>query len=101
MIDATRQERDEYASLFYGDGSPVAYPLAGWQDVDGTRCAVEALVDDADFSFELMAPIGMHFTDGPHSLLCIDAADVAERAASSRLEPCRGTFCGCLLGDRP
>lgn len=81
-------------------GHSGLYPLYGWVTVNGHRCAVEDLRKSwskDDPQFEVIAPAGHHFTEYPgascndalHTLLCMNLADVRERAELHQVEKCQ------------
>jgi hypothetical protein len=103
VTKATDAEKAEYAATLDADGHRPVYGLYGWVTVAGHKLAVEYpdqnRGDDEGPKYEVMAPDGHHFLDGPgggpcscnlHSLLCYDMADLRGRLAGAELAPCNG-----------
>jgi hypothetical protein len=83
---ASPAEREAYWNK---EDKPV-YPLHGWVEVKGVRCAVEFPNEGREGpKYEVMAPEGYHFKfEGLHHLCCFSMADIKSRLAGESLEAC-------------
>lgn len=81
---ATVLEKQQY------DARQPVYPLWGFIKVDGQECPIEYTGEGpGNPNYEVMAPDGRHFVDGPlHSMLCADLKDLRERVSHAQLESC-------------
>jgi hypothetical protein len=96
IFKATKAQQESYAQQ---QPKPL-YPLWGYAVVEVTKglkknCPVEFLNEGKDNpNYEIMAPDGYKFTEGVHSLLCVNLADVRDRLKYNGLEACADD-CDC------
>jgi hypothetical protein len=85
----TPEEKEQWSNVPLAEGIFNLYPLCGFVELDGKECPIERLREPGHL-YEVHAPNGYHFAvELMHTKLCIDTADLYERLAGERLEPCQ------------